>query len=190
MGATKLVTEGIAKILNGKTKFIVVRFGNVLDSFGSVIPIFRKQIEEGGPVTITDKNMTRYFMTIPEATQLVLKASLMGKGGEVFVLDMGKPIKILDLAENMIRLSGFIPGEDIKIVFIGRRKGEKIEEQLFTRKEHLKATKKEGIYITETFSFPLEKLSGLITRLKKYVKKENNDAIRQEFKKLFRSFPG
>src|SRR5258708_30797213 len=122
-------------MINGKTKFMSVRFGNVLGSYGSVVPIFRKQIEQGGPLTITDKRMTRFFMTIPEAAQLILKAGSFGEGGELFVLDMGKPVKIIDLAEQMIRLSGLIPEKDIKIVDTEGREDEKINEKLFNVKE-------------------------------------------------------
>lgn len=188
MGATKLITEGIAKTLNGKTKFMVVRFGNVLDSFASVVPIFRKQIEEGGPLTITDKNMTRYFMTIPEAAQLILKAGFMGKGGELFVLDIGKPVKILDLAENMIRLSSLIPGKDIKIVFTGKRQGEKINEQLLTKEEALRATKERGIYTTKTLGLNLKLLPKTLKRLQKYAEDGKKDKIREELKKLIKDF--
>ncbi len=182
MGATKLITEGIGKIMNGKTKFMSVRFGNVLGSYGSVVPIFRRQIEEGGPLTITDKRMTRYFMTIPEAAQLILKAGSLGKGGELFVLDMGKPVKIVDLAEQMIRLSGLVPEKDIKIVYTGKRKGEKICERLFNGEEEKKLTKTsdEKIFITESFGFDLKKLSASLKRLKNYSSKEDVLGVEKE----------
>ena len=137
MGATKRVAEKVIISMNDTydTKYITVRFGNVLGSRGSVIPLFKKQIEAGGPVTVTDPEMTRYFMTIPEASQLVLQAGAMGKGGEVFLLDMGEPVKIIDLARNMIRLSGLEPDKDIHIKITGLRPGEKKYEELLTSEE-------------------------------------------------------
>ena len=193
MGATKLITEGIGKMLNSQktklmlnngTKFIAVRFGNVLDSYGSVIPIFRKQIEEGGPVTVTDRKMTRYFMTIPEAAQLILKAASIGCGGELFVLDMGQPVKILDLAEAMIRLSGLIPGEDIAIKFIGKRLGEKISEEIFSKKEKLISTKEGKIFISKSSGFDISKLPFFLLKIEKLANSLDRDGIREEFKKI------
>ena len=142
MGATKRAAEMVLQELNarGSTRFVTVRFGNVLDSAGSVVPLFREQIQAGGPVTVTDPDVTRYFMTIPEACQLIMQASAMGQGGEVFVLDMGEPIRIGYLAEQMIRLSGKRPGEDIRIEYVGLRPGEKLHEQLFLDQEHLQPT--------------------------------------------------
>ncbi len=148
MGASKRMCEMVIQCrTDSKTLFMAVRFGNVLGSNGSVIPLFRDQIKKGGPVTITDKRIIRYFMTIPEASQLVMQAGFMAKDGELFVLDMGKPIKIYDLAYNMIKLSGFIPDEDIKIEEIGLRPGEKLYEELLIKTEHLEKTDNKKIFI-------------------------------------------
>ena len=148
MGATKRVAEKVIISMNDTydTKYITVRFGNVLGSRGSVIPLFKKQIEAGGPVTVTDLEMTRYFMTIPEASQLVLQAGAMGKGGEVFLLDMGEPVKIIDLARNMIRLSGLEPDKDIHIKITGLRPGEKKYEELLTSEEGTNRTNHTKIF--------------------------------------------
>jgi FlaA1/EpsC-like NDP-sugar epimerase len=137
MGATKRVAEMIAQAANTQqiTQFITTRFGNVLGSNGSVIPLFRRQIEEGGPVTVTDERITRFFMTIPEACQLVLEAGVIGNGGEIFVFDMGKSVKIVELAKNMIRLSGLELGKDIEIQYTGLRPGEKLYEELLNKAE-------------------------------------------------------
>lgn len=144
MGASKRICEMVVQMYAQKqcnnTQFIITRFGNVLGSNGSVIPLFAKQIENGGPVTVTHPEITRYFMTIPEACQLVLEAGFMGKGGEIFVFDMGNPVRITDLANQMIRLSGFVPGKDIQIVFTGLRPGEKLYEELLTDNETTKST--------------------------------------------------
>lgn len=149
MGASKRVAEIFCQNLDAhsKTRFITVRFGNVLGSAGSVIPLFRKQISEGGPVTVTDPRMERYFMTIPEASQLIMQTAILGKGGEIFVLDMGEPVKISYLAEQMILLSGKIPGNDINIEYIGLRPGEKLYEELFHEKEQLETTTHEKVLL-------------------------------------------
>ena len=148
MGATKRMCEMVIQCrTDSKTLFMAVRFGNVLGSNGSVIPLFREQIRNGGPVTITDKRIIRYFMTIPEASQLVMEAGYMAKDGELFILDMGKPVKIYDLAYNMIKLSGFTPDEEIKIEEIGLRPGEKLYEELLIKTEHLEKTDNKKIFI-------------------------------------------
>ena len=157
MGATKQVAEKVVHVMNDTypTTYITVRFGNVLGSRGSVIPLFRRQLAAGGPLTVTDPEMTRYFMTIPEASQLVLQAGAMGKGGEVFLLDMGEPVKIMDLARNMIRLSGYEPEQDIQIQITGLRPGEKLYEELLTAGEGTSKTEH-----TKIFEAPLEQVDG------------------------------
>jgi FlaA1/EpsC-like NDP-sugar epimerase len=166
MGASKRVCEMIVQMKaqqkGTKTQFVITRFGNVLGSNGSVIPIFSKQILEGGPITVTHPEITRYFMTIPEACQLVLEAGFMGKGGEIFVFEMGKPVKIADLAHQMIRLSGLVPGKDIKVVFSGLRPGEKLHEELLAENENTLPTHHPKIKIARVQSFDNK---DLITRI-------------------------
>jgi FlaA1/EpsC-like NDP-sugar epimerase len=152
MGASKLLAEWAVEAAQHRfpaTSYVTVRFGNVLGSSGSVVPIFRRQIAGGGPVTVTDPAMTRYFMTIPEAVQLIIRSGNLGEGGEVFVLEMGDPVKIMDLAQNMIRLSGHEPGEGIAIDVVGRRPGEKVHEELFNPDERPRSTPAEKIVVAE-----------------------------------------
>ena len=167
MGASKRICEMVVQMWNGrsKTEYVAVRFGNVLGSAGSVIPLFRRQIKEGGPVTVTDKNVIRYFMTIPEAVQLIFQAGAYAKGGEIFVLDMGEPVRIDDLARNMIRLSGLEPDLDIPIVYTGLRPGEKLYEELLLSGEGMQKTANDLIYIGGEAPFDEALLSEKLTEL-------------------------
>jgi FlaA1/EpsC-like NDP-sugar epimerase len=167
MGATKRVAEIVVRSFqNGGPRYVSVRFGNVLGSAGSVVPIFRKQIASGGPVTVTHPAMERYFMTIPEAAQLVLQAGVMGQGGETFVLDMGEPVRIVDLARQLILLSGLEPDEDIRIEFTGMRPGEKLREELQLASERTLPTSHEKIGVFAGGSMPFEKMAGALVRLR------------------------
>lgn len=168
--------EGLKKRLAPKTRYITTRFGNVLGSNGSVIPRFRGQIEKGGPVTVTHPEITRYFMTIPEAVQLVLEAGTMGKGGEIFVFDMGQPVKIADLAKKMIKLAGFIPGQDIEIVYSGLRPGEKLYEELLSEEEQTIPTHHKKIHIARVRQYPYKEVQTDLNEL--FQLNANSDELR------------
>ena len=185
MGASKRICEMIVQMMNRKsgTNFVAVRFGNVLGSNGSVIPLFKQQIAEGGPVTVTDPEIIRYFMTIPEAVSLVLQAGAYARGGEIFVLDMGEPMKILDLAVNLIKLSGYRPGEDIEIRFTGLRPGEKMYEELLIQQENLEKTANKMIFIEKPTYFNEEIFARQLEKLIAAAKKESSD-IRREIREI------
>jgi len=193
MGASKRVAEMIVQNLSQKsnTCFSAVRFGNVLGSRGSVIPVFKKQIEEGGPVTVTHPEMIRYFMTIPEAVQLIIQAGALANGGEIFILDMGKPVKIVDLAGDLIRLSGMELDKDIKIVFTGMRPGEKLFEELLTAEEGMTATKHDRIYVGMPLEIRSEELALKLHRLEHFALEDENPdmrEVRELLKQLVPSF--
>jgi FlaA1/EpsC-like NDP-sugar epimerase len=185
MGASKRICEMVIQMMNHTTdtNFVAVRFGNVLGSNGSVIPLFKQQIAAGGPVTVTDPNIIRYFMTIPEAVSLVLQAGAYARGGEIFVLNMGEPVKILDLATNLIKLSGYKPGEDIEIKFTGLRPGEKMYEELLMNEEGLKETANKMIFIGKPIEFDEEEFRRQLDLLEQEAVNEDGD-IRKEVMKI------
>lgn len=188
MGATKHICELIVQSRNSTTIFSAVRFGNVLGSNGSVIPLFKRQIENGGPVTITDKRIIRYFMTIPEATQLVLASGAMAKNGEIFVLDMGQPVKILELAENMIRLSGFEPNKDIKIVETGLRPGEKLYEELLINSDTLETTENKLIFIERNHKISMDYVRDAINGLDFALRTNDPSIIKDSLMKFIKTY--
>ncbi|MDO5435710.1 MAG: nucleoside-diphosphate sugar epimerase/dehydratase [Clostridia bacterium] len=189
MGATKRMCEMIVQSrTGGETKFSATRFGNVLGSNGSVIPLFRRQIAEGGPVTVTDKRITRYFMTIPEASQLVLTSGAMAKDGELFVLDMGEPVKILELAESMIRLTGFEPYKDIDIQEIGLRNGEKLYEELLVKSETLSRTENRKIYIEKDEPLSRQAIDEKLELLRAALRTGDNDRVREALHRCVPTF--
>lgn len=190
MGATKRMCEMIVQAFNkvSNTEYVAVRFGNVLGSNGSVIPLFKKQIAEGGPVTLTHKEITRYFMTIPEASQLVLQAGAYAEGGEIFVLDMGKPVRIYDLAENLIKLSGYEPHRDIKIEVTGLRPGEKLYEELLMNEEGLTQTKHEKIFIGKPGDFEIDDITKNTEELLKYATKGSKVRLKEQLKNVVDTF--
>ncbi len=192
MGATKRICEMIVQTYNeiSKTDFVAVRFGNVLGSNGSVIPLFKKQIEAGGPVTVTDPNIIRYFMTIPEAVSLVLQAGAYAKGGEIFILDMGEPVKIDDLAKNLIRLSGYTLGVNMEIKYTGLRPGEKLYEELLMKEEGLQETDNKLIHIGKPIEFDKENFFDNLEKLKEEAYSETGN-IRELIKEVVPTYhPG
>jgi len=188
MGASKRVAELLVQGQNScgitKTRFMVVRFGNVVGSVGSVVPLFKKQIENGGPVTVTHPEVTRYFMTIPEACQLILQSGAMGEGGETFILDMGTPIKIAEMAKDLIRLSGFELGTDIDIEYVGLRPGEKLYEELITEGEGIVPTEHEKIMVLRGEICDQSLLNGKIDELRDLARQQKGDEIRLKLKEI------
>ncbi len=192
MGASKRVAEYIVEWASCKAKegqeFVSVRFGNVLGSRGSVVPLFKQQIEKGGPITITHPDMTRYFMTIPEASQLVIQAGGLGGNGSVYVLDMGEPVKIVDLANDLIKLSGLIPGEDIEIEYSGIRPGEKMYEELLTDEESTTATHHAKIFSAKTSGLPENGFDNMLEELFKRSHDNDGSAIREQLKSIIPTY--
>ncbi|MFT6417055.1 MAG: FlaA1/EpsC-like NDP-sugar epimerase [Dokdonia sp.] len=194
MGASKRAAELYIQSLffdqhsSFKTKFITTRFGNVLGSNGSVVPLFKKQIEQGGPITITHPDIIRYFMTIPEACQLVLEASVMGDGGEIFVFDMGKPVRIKDLADRMIQLAGYIPEQDIQIIYTGLRPGEKLYEELLSDGSTVKPTHHKKILISKDMEQDFKYVEAAINTIITSADAGSSDEVVLELKKLVINF--
>ncbi|MEO1886012.1 MAG: polysaccharide biosynthesis protein, partial [Methyloprofundus sp.] len=191
MGATKRAAEILCQNLNTlaeHTSFITVRFGNVLDSAGSVVPLFREQIKAGGPVTVTHPDVTRFFMTIPEACRLIMNAEAVGSGGEIYVLDMGKAIKISYLAEQMIQLSGLSVGSDIKIEYIGLRAGEKLHEELFHEQEQLLGTGFEKLFLAQARRYEQDVWEQQMEGLLVACKNRQSAAILEQLKQLVPEF--
>jgi len=189
MGASKRICEMIIQMMNdvSDTDFVAVRFGNVLGSNGSVIPLFKRQILAGGPVTVTDPNIIRYFMTIPEAVSLILQAGVYANGGEIFVLDMGEPVKILDLAENLIKLSGYRVGEDIEIQFTGLRPGEKMYEELLMSEEGLKDTQNALIHVGKPILFDKDEFRHQLEELE-YMAVQRPDCVKESVSKIVKTY--
>jgi FlaA1/EpsC-like NDP-sugar epimerase len=197
MGASKRIAEKYVQTLYEKhkdknqeivTKFITTRFGNVLGSNGSIVPLFSKQILEGGPLTITHPDIIRYFMTIPEACQLVLEAGAMGKGGEIFIFDMGQPVKIIDLAKKMIRLAGFIPYKEIDIKIIGLRPGEKLYEELLNDSSKTLGTHNEKIMIAQETLENYNEIQNATIELLNHIESYTNEEIVSSMKKIVPEF--
>ncbi|MDG5799811.1 nucleoside-diphosphate sugar epimerase/dehydratase [Marinilabiliaceae bacterium ANBcel2] len=192
MGASKKISEmyiqSLAQMESVKTSFITTRFGNVLGSNGSVLPLFKRQIEQGGPVTVTHPEITRYFMTIPEACQLVLQAAFMGKGGEVFIFDMGEPVKIINLAKKMIQLSGLVEGEDIDIIFTGLRPGEKLYEELLSNEEAVSATIHEKIMVGKVKQISYDEMAMRTNLLLELLIKEKDEIIVSMMREMLPEF--
>jgi FlaA1/EpsC-like NDP-sugar epimerase len=187
MGATKRVSELVIQSLNRRydaTRYVAVRFGNVIGSTGSVVKIFQDQIRKGGPVTVTDPRMFRYFMTIPEATRLLLQAGAIGEGGEILILDMGEPVSILELAEDTITLSGLKPFEDIDVVFTGPRPGEKLLEQLDMQSESFTRTRHPKIFIGKIAVYPEAEVNVALKRLEDLAAREAHDELRNFLSEL------
>jgi FlaA1/EpsC-like NDP-sugar epimerase len=188
MGTSKRIAELLVQNMNNtkasKTSFITVRFGNVIGSVGSVIPLFKRQIKDGGPVTVTHPEIIRYFMLIPEACQLVLQAGAMGRGGEIFILEMGKPVKIDSMARDLIKFSGFEPDVDIKIEYTGLRPGEKLYEELMTDLENVVTTEHQKIMVLNSRGIDMSPLNGKIERLKQESKNRSHDTIRTMLKEI------
>ena len=190
MGCTKRICEIMIQTMNSKSKteFVAVRFGNVLGSNGSVIPLFKAQIKNGGPVTVTHPDIIRYFMTITEACQLVMQAGAIAKGGEIFILDMGEPVKILDLAEKLIELSGLVPYEEMKIEFTGLRPGEKLYEELLLDTDNSCETEFEKIFIEKPVNHNLEVLEEGLNKLKDDIKIGSKENIVEDLKYIVPNF--